>query len=138
MALPEGHEQAAPRVIEAEAIRTAGKVVPPPRLDAGADCEDEQGVALGVGHIAPCPGGGAIRAGDVRRPDAGRRAADAPAARVAQLEDTLASEEDDAAASGERGDLARGAARRRQLVHGSRATGRHAREGQGGEREACA
>jgi hypothetical protein len=138
MALPEGHEQAAPRVIDAEAIRTAGKVVPPPRLDAGADCEHEQGVAAGVGHVAPCPAGGPIHAGDVRRPDAGRRAADAPAARVVQLEDALASQEDDAAACGERGGLARGADGRWQLVHGSRATGRHAREDQGGERKACA
>jgi hypothetical protein len=137
MALPEGHEQAAARVIEAEAIRTAGKVVPPPRLDAGADCEHEQRVAAGVGHVAPRPGGGAIHAGDVRRPDAGRRAAEAPSARVAQLAGALASEEDDAAPAGERGDLARGADRRRQLVHGSRATRRHAGEDQGGKRKAC-
>jgi hypothetical protein len=125
-------------MIEAEAIRTAGKVVPPPRLDAGADCEHEQGVAARVGHVAPRPGGGAIHAGDVRRPDAGRRAADGPSARVAQLQDALASEEDDATPARERGDLTRGAGRRRQLVHGGRATGRHAREDEGGEREACA
>jgi hypothetical protein len=138
MGQAEGHEQAAPRVVEAEAIRTAGKVEPAGRLDAGADCEHEQGVAAGVGHVAPRPARGAIHAGDVRRSDAGRSAADAPPARVAQLDGALACEQDDAAPAGERGDVARRPDRWRQLAHRSRATARRAREDQGGEREACA
>lgn len=125
-------------MVEAEAIRTSGKVQPARRLDAGADCEHEQGTAAGVGHVAPRPARGAIHAGDVRRSDAGRRAADAPPARVAQLDGALASEQDDAAPAGEHGDLARWADRLRQPAYRSRTAGRHAHEDQGGEREACA
>jgi hypothetical protein len=74
----------------------------------------------------------------VRRSDAGRRTADAPPARVAQLDGALAAEQDDAAPAGEHGDVACGADRRRQILHGSRATARQAHEGQRAEREACA
>jgi hypothetical protein len=103
-------------VVDAKAIRAAGQVVPPPRLDARAHREHEQGVVARVGHVAPGPRGGAIDAGDARRADARRRAAQEPSARVAQLEDALAAVEDDGSPVGERDHFARPPGGRRKLV----------------------
>jgi hypothetical protein len=111
-------------VVEADAIRPAGQVEPPPRLDACPDREHQQRFTAGVGHVAPRDRRAMVHAGDVRRPDAGRRAAQAPSARVAQLEDALAAEEDDAASTAEPGDLTPGAGRRGEPVDGRRATAR--------------
>jgi hypothetical protein len=108
-------------MVEADGIGAAGEVQPPPRLDPVAHGEHEQRVAARVGDVAPRRRDTAVDAGDVRRPDAGRRAADEPAARVAQLEHALAAEEDDAAPTGQRRGLARGTDGRRQLVHARRA-----------------
>jgi hypothetical protein len=108
-------------MVEADGIGAAGEIQPPPRLDPVAHGEDEQRVAARVGHVAPRRRDTAVQAGDVRRPDAARRAAEEPAVPVAQLEHTLAAEENDAAPTGQRRDLARGTDGRRQLVHARRA-----------------
>jgi hypothetical protein len=117
-------------VVEADGIGTAGQIQAPSRLDAIAHGEHEQRVAARVGDVAPRRRDAVVQAGDVRRADAGRRAAEHTAARVAQLEHASAAEEDDAAPSGQRRDLARGPGRRRQLVHARRAAA--------GEHEHCA
>jgi hypothetical protein len=142
MALPEGHEQAAPRVVEADAIGTAGQVEPARRLDAVADHEDEQGVSAGVGHVAPGPGCGTIHAGDVRRSHAGRRAAEPSSTCVAQLEHALAAQQEHRLSARQGGRFARRAGRRRQLRHVFRATRsdrrRRGEEQDGGHRTATA
>jgi hypothetical protein len=120
MALLEGHEQAAPRVVEADPIRTAGQVEPARRLDAVADHEDEQGVPGGVGHVAPGPGRGTIHAGDVRRPHAGRRAAEPSSTRVAQLEHALAAQQEHRPSARQGDRFARRAGRRRQPADADR------------------
>jgi hypothetical protein len=111
-------------MVEADAIRAAGQVEPPPRLDACPDREHEQRFTAGVGHVAPRDRRAMVHAGDVRRPDAGGRAAQAPSARVAQLEHALAAEEHDAASTTQPCHLTRGAGRRRQPLHGGRAAAR--------------
>jgi hypothetical protein len=108
-------------VVEADGIGAAGEIQPPPRLDPVAHGEHEQRAAARVRHVAPGRRDTAVQAGDVRRPDAGWRAADEPAARVAQVEHALAAEEDDAAPAGQRRDPSPGTDRRRQLVHARRA-----------------
>jgi hypothetical protein len=117
---PDRHEQAATRVVEADAIRPAGQVVPPPGLDAGADREHEQGVAARVGHVAPRRRRAAVQARDVCRAKAGRRAADEPAARVAQLEDALAAQQDHRSPVRQSRGLAGRPCRRGQLAHAGR------------------
>jgi hypothetical protein len=108
-------------VVEADAIRTAGQVEPSPRLDAGADREHEQRVAARVGHVAPRRRCATVQARDVRRAHAGRRTPDGPTARVAQLDDALAAQQDHAAPARQRGHVARRAGRRRQLADRRRA-----------------
>jgi hypothetical protein len=61
-----------------------------------------------------------VHAGDVGRPDACGRAAQAAPPRVAQLEHALAAEEHDAAPASERSRLARGTGGRRQLADAGR------------------
>jgi hypothetical protein len=112
-------------VVEADAIRTSAQVEAPARLDAcHTNREHEQRVAPGVGHVAPGGRRAMVHARDVRRPNARGRAAQAPSARVAQLEHALAAEEHDGAPTTERGDLTRGAGSRRQPVDGRRAAAR--------------
>jgi hypothetical protein len=108
-------------VVEADASGTAGQVEPPSRLDPVAHGEHEQRVAARVGDVAPRRRCAAVQAGEVRRADAGRGVAEEPAARVAQLEHARAAEEDDAASTGQRRDLACGAYGRRQLADTRRA-----------------
>jgi hypothetical protein len=121
------HEQTAATVVEGDAIRTAGQVQPTPRLDAGADGEHEQRVAARVGDVAPRRRNTVVHASEVRRADAGRRAAEEPAAPVAQLEHARAAEENDAAPAAQRRDVARAADGRRQLLHARRAAAREHR-----------
>jgi hypothetical protein len=112
-------------VVEGDAIRTSAQVEAPPRLDAcHTNREHEQRVAPGVGHVAPRGRRAMVDARDVRRPNARGRAAQAPSARVAQLEHALAAEEHDGAPATERSDLTREAGRRRQPVAGRRAAAR--------------
>jgi hypothetical protein len=122
-------------VVEVDAIRAAGQVEPPPRLDACPDREHEQRFTAGIGHVTPRDRRAMVHAGDVRRPDAGGRAAQVPPARVAQLYHALAPEEHDAASTTERGHLTRGAGRRGQPLHGGRAA---ARKRGGRHQEPCA
>jgi hypothetical protein len=122
-------------VVEADAIRAAGQVEPPPRLDAGADREHEQRLAAGVGHVAPRGRGAAVQAREVRRADAGRRAAEAPPASVPQLENALAAEQRHRAAPRQGGHVSGGAGRRRQPSDAGRSA---AGERPDGEQEARA
>jgi hypothetical protein len=108
-------------VVEADGIGAAGEIQPPPRLDPVAHGEHEQRVAARVGDVAPRRRDTVVEAGDVRRADAGRRAAEEPAVRVAQLEHALAAEEHGAAPTGQRRDLSPSTDGRRQPVHARRA-----------------
>jgi hypothetical protein len=132
---PERHQQAAARVVEADAIRTAGQVEPSPRLDAGADREHEQRVAARVGDVAPRRRRAAVQARDVRRPQAGGGAAEPPAARVAQLEDALAAEQSDRPSAGQGREVARRTGRRGQLRERRRAAARQRHQRGHTERE---
>jgi hypothetical protein len=134
---PERHDQPAARVVEADAVRPAGQIEPPPRLDARAHGEDEQRVAARVGHPAPGRRRAAVQAREVRGADAGGRATEHPPAPVAQLEHALAAEEHDAAPVRERRDLASRTDRRGKLLRRSRAAGdEHCRRGTEEERRA--
>jgi hypothetical protein len=125
-------------MVDADAIRAAGQIEPALRLDAGADREHEQRVAARVGHVAPRPRAAVIGAGHVRWSDARGSSSQDPAARVAQLDDPLAAEQDHAAPARQRGDVARRPLRRGQLgdvgraaacKHGDRGGGHCAQRG---------
>jgi hypothetical protein len=96
----ERDEQAAAPAVDGHGAGIAGEVEPASGLDPRAHREHEQRLAARIGDVAPRRRP-AIEAGDVRGPHAGRRTADAPPARVAQLDHPLATEENDAAAIGE-------------------------------------
>jgi hypothetical protein len=119
-------------MVDADAIRSAGQVEPAPRLDPGADREHEQRVAARVGDVAPRPPGPAVDAGDVRGSKARGGARDDPPARVAQLDDALATQQHHAAPAGQLGDVAGRSRGGRKLRHAGRAApGKHAGSEQG-------
>jgi hypothetical protein len=120
MASPERDEQAAAPPIDREALGIAGEVEPPRRLDPGADSEDQQGLTARIGHVAPRRRA-AIETREVRRSHAGRGASCAVPARVAQLEDTLAAEQRDAAPVGQARHGPGRPGRRGELAHSRRA-----------------
>ena len=142
MAAPERDEQAPARLIDPDAIRATGHVVAPRRRDAVAHREDQQGVAARVGHVAPRPHRRAIDARDLAGPDACGRSCETPSARVAQLEHALAAQQHHRPPTGQLGDVARRARRRRQLPDSGRAAAqqgrRRGREQEDGDRKARA
>lgn len=111
----------AARVIQADAIRTPRQVEPARWLNARTHGEHEQRVAARIGHPAPRRRCSAVQARDVRGAQARWRAAEEPSARVAQLEDPLATEQHDRPSMLQGGHLARRADRTRQLTNGRRA-----------------
>jgi hypothetical protein len=132
VARAEGHAQQVAPTIHGERRRIAGQSQPTRRLDALPHRVDEQGLAARVTHVAP-RAGAAVRAREVRGAETGRRAAQAPAAGVAQLDDPLAPHQDDGTPIGQSRHVPRRADRRGQLSNASRPTagggGGHHRDG---------